>query len=81
MDVDLKIATCLLFGGISLAAYIDRDQIKAFWQSTVGSWFGQRRFVGGFNERRRKLFRIGPPDEHSPCIMVMRRDVSTGWWT
>lgn len=81
MDVDLKIAACLVLAGVTLAVYIDRDQIKAFWQNTIGAWFARRRSVGNFNERRHKLFRIGHPDEHSPGIMVMRRDVSTGWWT
>lgn len=58
-----------------------REVISAAWSSTVGAWFARRRFVGNFNERRHKLFRIGHPDEHSRGIMVMRRDVNAGWWS
>lgn len=55
--------------------------IREAWSNTVGAWFARRRFVGKFNERRHKLFRIDNPDEHSKGIMVMRRDVSAGWWS
>lgn len=81
---DLTRIAVLLIAVIVLAHRDDPrawNWLKAQWQKTVGSWFARRRFVGKFNERRRKLFRINHPDEHSPGIMVMRRDVSTGWWT
>jgi hypothetical protein len=55
--------------------------LKAQWSLTVGAWFARRRMVSEFNTRRYKAIRIGNPDEHSPGIMVMRRDVSVGWWT
>lgn len=51
------------------------------WRENVGARFARRRMVSAFNSRRYKPVRIGKPDEHSKGIMVMRRDVSTGWWT
>lgn len=48
-----------------------RRLIRRVWSNTVGAFFA----------RRRMRIRVPPPDEHSPGIMVMRRDVSTGWWT
>lgn len=55
--------------------------IRETWSNTVGAWFARRRVVGDFSQRRYKSIRISKPDEHSPGIMVMRRDVSTGWWS
>lgn len=45
--------------------------LKTQWSSTVGAWFA----------RRRLRIRVPRPDEHSPGIMVARRDVNTGSWT
>ena len=81
---DLTKIAILLVVVIALASRDDPrawNWLKDQWQNTVCAWFARRRFVGGFTERRHKLFRIGHPDEHSPGIMTMRRDVTTGWWT
>lgn len=46
--------------------------LKAQWSNTVGAWFAKRRM---------RIRVEGAPDEHSPGIMVSRRDINTGNWT
>lgn len=80
-DPIMAVGLALLILSLLLLAAIEWREMRALWSETVGAWFARRRTVAAFNTRRYKAIRIGNPDEHSPGIMVMRRDVSTGWWT
>jgi hypothetical protein len=54
-----------------------RDDPRA-WRWLAAQW---RRTVGAWCKRRRSVIRVPRPDEHSPGIMVARRDINTGVWT
>ena len=81
---DLAILATFVLAAIVMALRDDPRALhwlKAQWSKTVGVWFARRRMVGSFTQRRHGKIRVGEPDEHSPGIMVARRDITTGNWT
>lgn len=78
IDYQLRIGACLLVWSIAYSAYLEREQIKAWWGATIGVWFARRRMVSSFTGRRYSRIRVGSPDEHSRGLMTSRRDMTTG---
>lgn len=75
---DLAILGAFVFAAIVIACWDDprwarliRSKLSSTWRRTIGAWFA----------RRRQRIRVGAPDNHSPGIMVSRRDINTGSWT